>query len=208
MQRTGSFQIVQFLAVSKRQSREPFQRLADRKILSFNKTCRDVTAIRASVAYPYYCLYHRSRRVASSCIVLTMISEYLYDLGEVRLSSENILYALAVESESIRSQLESVFVSDTIPQRVQESVGGFASPLADCVGRNQFRVRIHRDENPCIAEFGRILGFHMALLLSTKSPNLIALNPLATKVAKLRIHQLFAFRTRPTTPSVLLSVCL
>jgi hypothetical protein len=190
MQGASGFQVVELLAVTKRQACKPFKRLTNREVLTLDITGRDVPGIWASVPNFYYRLRKGCRRVPSRHIVLAVIAEYFYHLREVSLSREHILYALAVEVKAIGAQLETVFLSNATPQRLEECVGCFSRPLANCVSGNQFRVRVHRHEDPRISKLRRVLWFDVTLFLSTKSPNLISLNPLAAKIAELRVHQL------------------
>ena len=56
----SKFEIVQFLRIGIRETRETAKGHANREIAALHKTRADVTAIRPTVPYFYYCLYHRS----------------------------------------------------------------------------------------------------------------------------------------------------
>ncbi len=145
--------------------------------------------IRATVAYFYYRLGHRSRRVATSRVMLSVIAEYFYDLREVGLPREHVLDPLAVKVETIGRKLKAMLFGESAAKIIQELVRYVAVTLSDCVSRNQFRLGINRNKHPRIANFCRIVSFHMALLFGDERPNLIALDMFASKAAHLGIHQ-------------------
>jgi hypothetical protein len=192
VKRNRRFQVRQLLAVAECQSRKSFDRLPKRQVLPLHKRRADVAHVRATVAYFYYRLNHRSRRVVSSGIVLAVVAKQLYHLSEVRLSRENILNSFAIKVESIGRKLETVRFRDSITESGQELVSSFAATFAYRVGRNQFCIGVNRDENPSVSEFLRIFRFHVALVLASVGPKLVPLNPFATKIPHLRIHQSYA----------------
>jgi hypothetical protein len=192
MQGASSLQVVQFLAVSQRETGKPFEGLPNREVLSFHVACRDVARVWSAVSNLYYRLRQRGGGVSASRIVLAVIPKYFYDLGEIGLSSEHVFDSLPVEMKSVRCQLEAVFLCDPIPQHRQKPIRSFAGSLANGIGRNQFRVCIQGHENPSISEFRGILWLYVTLLLATESPNFVSLNSLAAKITQLRVHQLLA----------------
>jgi hypothetical protein len=190
------FQIVELLAKGVRQTGESADCLAHGHVLPFDVAGRDVPHVRASIAYFYYRLNHRGGRVASSSIVLAVVAIHLYHLGKISHAREYVLDALPVKVESIGGQLDAVLVGHPITERSEELVGSFAVALTNFVSGNQFCFGINGDENPRVANFGGILGFHLALFLLAERPDFIALNPLASKVAHPRIHQSYAAFSR------------
>lgn len=192
MERNGRFQVLQLFRVSVGQSRQTPDCHSHSQILRFHVAGGDVSHIGPTVAYFYYRFDHRSRGVPPSGIVLAVIAKQFYDLGEVGLSGENILHAPAVEMESIGCQLETMLWREAATESSQESIRGFESAFAYGVRWNQFCFRVNADKDPSIAQFSQIILAYIALLLATKSPQLIALNALAAKVPHTRIHQPYA----------------
>lgn len=205
VQGTGSLQIVEFLAVAKGQACKALERLPNCQILSLDVASRDVARIWAAIADFYYRLRQRCRRVSPSRVSLPVIAEYLYDLCEVCLSRKHIFYAFSVEVKAIGRQLEAVLLGDPAVKGIEECVGRLPRAFADCVRRNQFRVSIHRDKNPSVSELGGIFRFHVSLFLAAKSPNLVTLNPLASKATHFLVHQ---FRTTLTSEHQQLENCV
>lgn len=195
MQGTGSLQIIQFLAVAKSQTRKTLERLPNRQVLPFDVAGRNVPRVRSAISDFYYRLTQGSGRVAASDIVLAVIAKYLYDLREIRLSREDVFDTLAVEVEAVCGQLEAVFFRNAIPQHRKKLVRCLSRPLPNGVCGNQFRVRIHGDENPSIPKLWGILRLYVTLLFSTETPDLISLDSSAAKSAQLFIHQLRAALT-------------
>src|ERR1700678_2591975 len=66
----------------------------------------------------------------------------------------------------------------------------FDGAFADLERGYELRVRVHRYEDPLISDLA-LAVFHAALLLLNESPNLIALNVAAAKVAQPRVQQPF-----------------
>jgi hypothetical protein len=68
-------------------------------------------------------------------------------------------------------------------------------PLADDEGRNQFRVRVQRDECPDIAVCASL--FCIVAFRADKSPNLVHFNLLARQAAHFFVHNALAGLTNP-----------
>ena len=105
----SGFVILQLLRERIGQASETPNRHADREILPFNVAGGNVTRIGPSITNLDYRFHHRRRRVTSSGIILPVITVYLYNLREVRLSREHIFDAPLVEVKPIGRQLEAVF---------------------------------------------------------------------------------------------------
>jgi hypothetical protein len=192
VQSARRFQIVELLGEGIRQPRESPDRHTHREVLPLNITSRDVAHVRPTVTYFYYRLHYRCRGVAPSRVMLPVIAIKLYDLSEVGLSCEYILNPTPIKVEAIGAQLQAMIFRDPAVKIVQELVGGFAVPLADRIGRNQFRVGINANEHPCIPEFSGIIVFHVALFLANECPDFVALNVLAAEILHPRVHQVYA----------------
>lgn len=124
--------------------------------------------------------------------MLPVVAVQLYHLGKVSLSGENVLYPFPVKVESIRRELQAMFGSHAVVERGEESVGRFSIPFADRVSGNQFCISVNSNEHPSISNFRRILCFYVALLLETKRPDFVRLNPLAFQILHFGFHQLYA----------------
>ena len=189
MQGARGFQIIQFLRESVGKASKAPNRLAHREILALYETGGDAAHIWASIAYFYYCLNHRSGRVASSGVVLPVISVQLYHLGKVSLSGKNVLNIFPVEVESIGCDLDAVFFRHPVAKRSEELVGSSTVPLPNSVGGDQLGFCINSYEHPSITDFGRIFRFYVALFLCNECPDFVALNVFASQIPHLGIHQ-------------------
>ena len=192
VKRNRGFQVIQFLAETQRQARETAHGLAHGQVLSFHKTCRNMARVGPSVPYLGYHFYHRCRRVSSSSVMLPVVAIQLYQLGEVSLSSKNLLDSATVESESVSRDLKAMLRGNAVAQTGKELVGRFLGSLSDHVARNQFCFCINGDENPSVAEFVRFAVSYVPFFLPNESPNFIRLNPLAFQISHLRVHQSYA----------------
>jgi hypothetical protein len=192
MQRAGRFQIVQLFRKRIRQSGKSTDCLSHRHVLSLHKTRRDMPHIGASVTYFYYCLYHRSRRIPSRRVVLSVITIQLYQLGKISLTGEYLFHSALVKVEAIRRDLEAVTFRDSVAKRSQELVCSLAIALPYRVGRNQFRFGVNRDKYPSITDLWRIFGLYVALFLRDEGPNFVALNMFTSKILHLCVHQCYA----------------
>jgi hypothetical protein len=124
--------------------------------------------------------------------MLPVIPEKLYDLREIDLSTKDVIDARTVERESIGRELKPVVLLDSIVERREESVRGFACAFADRESWDQFGISVDRNENPRVPKFLGIILTHMTLLFLDEAPHLVALNVLAAEVPHPRFHQLYA----------------
>jgi len=65
--------------------------------------------------------------------MLPIIAVYLYDLREVGLPSEHVLYSATVEHKPIGRKLESVLFCDALPQIGEKCISRRCVTLADAV---------------------------------------------------------------------------
>jgi hypothetical protein len=89
-----------------------------------------------------------------SAIVLSVIAEQFHKLCEVSLPRENALNR-AVEVVSVSGDLETI-LTQALLKSSQELDRCFLGALPDLEVRNQLCFFVQTDENPLIANFGRI----------------------------------------------------
>lgn len=186
------FQVIQFLRIAQGQTSKPFDGLPHGQVLALHVACRDVPHIGPTIAYSYYRFHHWSRRIATCCVVLSVVAKQFYHLGEVRLSGKNVFNSLPVKVEPIRGQLESVFFGKAMTECGQELIRGFAVALTYSVSRDQFCFRVNGDKYPSVADLWRIISLYVALFFPDKCPDFVALNPPALQVLHRRFHESYA----------------
>ncbi len=150
MKTHSSTKILQFPRKGVSQARESAELHSDGQVLPLYKAGGDMLGIGVAAADFGYNLRDRSWGVALISM-LAIISVELRKLREVRISRERFFDGLAVEDVSISGQLDAM-VSDAIPEVTHESLSVSAGsfPYQEC--RNEFGVRVQRDENPLISE--------------------------------------------------------
>ena len=122
--------------------------------------------------------------------MLAIIAKQLRELREVNIQPKYFGNDLRIEIESVGGQLD--LLSKAFIQISNEQAGIVHGALADRIGRDQFSVRIQRNENPLIAYFRAVFFANLALLLANERPDFIALYIAAVEIAQLRVHQLLA----------------
>jgi hypothetical protein len=183
----SSAKILQLPRKGVRQSRESAKLHSDGQVLPFHKAGGDVLGIGVTAADFGYNLRDRSWGVALIS-VLAIVSVELRKLREVRISRERFFDGLAVEDISVSGQLDAM-ITDPIPEITHEGLGIRAGSLADQERGNELRIRVHGDENPLIAEVGRIVFSDVSRFLHQERPDFIALDTAAGQLAHLVIHQ-------------------
>jgi hypothetical protein len=188
MQGNGGFQVRQLLAESVRQARQPAKLHSHGEVLPLHVASRNVACARVSDSHLGYRLRDPWWGVPPF-VVLPKVSEQLHKLREVHIQPKDFRNGLGVEVEAIGGQLD--LISKASVQIADETHGVCDAALSDAIGRDQFCVRIQRNENPLIAYFCAVLFANLALLLAHERPDFVALHIAAIEVAQLRIHQLF-----------------
>src|SRR6266478_34573 len=190
VQRDSSFQVRQLLAERIGEPRKPAKLHPHREVLPFHVASRNVALAGVSDSHLGYNLDDWAWGVPLSSM-LPIVPVQLHKLGKVHVQSEGFLDGIPVKVETIRGQLD--LVGQTIMQIADKLPRVFHGPLADDVGRDQFGVCVHRNENPLISDLVQIVAIaYLALLLGHKRPDFVALYVAAIQVAQLLIQQLLA----------------
>ena len=146
MQVDSSPKILQFPRKRVRQSRETAKLHSYRQVLALDKTSRNVIGIRISAANFGYNLRDLSWGVAFIPL-LAIISVELRKLREIGIAAERCLDSLAVKDVGIGGQLDTM-IGDSTPQFAHKELGVLAGAFADHERRNEFCVRVERNDKP------------------------------------------------------------
>ena len=174
VQGDSGFQVRQLFAERIRKPRQSPHLHSHSEVLPFHVASRDVVRIGPSVDDLGYDLrdpWWGVPRVGA--IVLSVIPEQFYKLREVNLPREDALNR-AVKVIAVRGDLETIF-SQALLESGQELDRGFLGALPDLEVRHKFSFLIQANENPLIANFGRITLANLSRFLPNVSPDFVAL---------------------------------
>ncbi len=188
MQGHGSFQMRQFLAVGIREARKSSHRHSHGQVLPFYKRGADMVRVGIALSNLGYNPRDAWWGVPRfGRIELPVVAEHLRELREVAIRSEAFRNADGVVIQSVCGELYAI--GHALMQVPQEGPRIGTNALADAKRRHQFGLRVNRNVNPLVANFGRVAASHVAPFFATVRPNLINLQIPGVEVPHSRVHQ-------------------
>jgi hypothetical protein len=122
--------------------------------------------------------------------MLAVVTEQLGQLREVGIAREGFLDGLPVKDVGVGGQLNPM-IRNATAQIQHEVLSVLACALAHKKRRDELGVRVERNKNPRVSEFGGIVLPNVPGLLGHKHPDFIALNSTARQLPHTRVQQLF-----------------
>src|SRR3990170_909081 len=183
------FLVIEFLAETVGQAREPSQVHPDSEIRPFDVRRRNPAHLRVATDRCGDGRRNVRRRAEPVRAVRSRLSVLLDELREVHVSAEVFFHGIGVAFQAIRGELRSMLFGDPLAQVPYELVGAHGVPLADVVAEDGLRLAVERDPDALITTLNRIVHLETLLCFLDEGPDCVGLDAARSDVLDLRVEQ-------------------